>query len=151
MSMSQDELLGMRILIVDDEPVNIVLLEDMLRFSRYTQVVSTGDPRRVLGLCQERRPDLILLDLNMPLLDGFGVMKQLSSEITPGECVPILVLTADIGLETKRPAALFLGAIAPAWLADRADLSWPARGPGILREHGLRGRGRRGHPRAQLP
>ncbi len=102
--MNQEPLLGMRILIVDDEPVNIALLEDLLQFSGYSQVVSTSDPRRVLALCQERRPDVILLDLNMPLLDGFGVMKQLSGEIDPAECVPILVLTADIGLETKRRA-----------------------------------------------
>ncbi len=102
--MNQELLLGMRILIVDDEPVNIALLEDLLQFSGYSQVVSTSDPRRVLGLCQNRRPDLILLDLNMPLLDGFGVMKQLSGEIAVSECVPILVLTADIGLETKRRA-----------------------------------------------
>ena len=102
--MIQDQLLGMRILIVDDEPVNIALLEDLLQFSGYSQVISTSDPRRVLALCQERRPDLILLDLNMPGLDGFGVMKQLSAEICVEECVPILVLTADIGLETKRRA-----------------------------------------------
>ncbi len=102
--MNQELLLGMRILIVDDEPVNIALLEDLLQFSGYSQVVSTSDPRRVLGLCQELRPDVILLDLNMPLLDGFGVMKQLSGEILADECVPILVLTADIGLETKRRA-----------------------------------------------
>ncbi len=102
--MTQDQLSGMRILIVDDEPVNIALLEDLLQFSGYTQVVSTSDPRRVLALCQERRPDVILLDLNMPGLDGFGVMNQLSAEISLGECVPILVLTADIGLETKRRA-----------------------------------------------
>ena len=102
--MNQEPLLGMRILIVDDEPVNIALLEDLLQFSGYSQVVSTSDGRRVLGLCLERRPDLILLDLNMPLLDGFGVLKQLSGEIDPNECVPILVLTADIGLETKRRA-----------------------------------------------
>ena len=107
--MNQDQLLGMRILVVDDEPVNIALLEDLLQFSGYTQVVSTSDPRRVLALCQDQRPDLILLDLNMPHLDGFGVMQQLSAEISLDECVPILVLTADIGLETKR-RALSVGA-----------------------------------------
>ena len=99
----------MRILIVDDEPVNIALLEDLLQFSGYKQVVSTNDPRRVLALCRDQRPDLILLDLNMPMLDGFGVMTQLSGEISLDECVPILVLTADIGLETKR-RALSVGA-----------------------------------------
>lgn len=107
--MNPDELLGMRILIVDDEPVNIALLEDVLQLSGYTQLESTSDSRRVRQLCQERRPDLILLDLNMPNMDGFAVMKQLSQDFDPTDCVPILVLTADIGLETKR-RALSVGA-----------------------------------------
>ncbi len=107
--MNHDELLGMRILIVDDEPVNIALLEDILQLSGYTRIESTSDSRRVRQLCLERRPDLILLDLNMPNLDGFAVMRQLSQDFEPTECVPILVLTADIGLETKR-RALSVGA-----------------------------------------
>ena len=102
--MNQEELLGLRVLIVDDEPVNIALLEDVLQFSGYRQVESTTDPRRALALCQERRPDLVLLDLNMPYLDGFGVMKQLSGEFPHDECLPILVLTADVSLDTKRRA-----------------------------------------------
>ena len=99
--MNQEELLGLRVLIVDDEPVNIALLEDILQFSGYRQVESTTDPRRVLALCQLRRPDLVLLDLNMPGLDGFGVMKQLSGEFPHDECLPILVLTADVSLDTS--------------------------------------------------
>ena len=102
--MNQEELLSLRILIVDDEPVNIALLEDILQFSGYRQVESTTDPRRVLALCQESRPDLVLLDLNMPFLDGFGVLKLLSAEYPQDECLPILVLTADVGLDTKRRA-----------------------------------------------
>ena len=102
--MNQEELLSLRILIVDDEPVNIALLEDILQFSGYRTVESTTDPRRVMGLCKERRPDLVLLDLNMPFIDGFGVLKLLSTEYPHDECLPILVLTADVGLETKRRA-----------------------------------------------
>ena len=102
--MNQEELLSLRILIVDDEPVNIALLEDILQFSGYRTVESTTDPRRVMGLCKERRPDLVLLDLNMPFIDGFGVLKLLSAEYPHDECLPILVLTADVGLETKRRA-----------------------------------------------
>ena len=86
--MNPEELLGMRILIVDDEPVNIALLEDILQLSGYTQLESTSDARRVRGFCQQRRPDLILLDLNMPHLDGFAVMKQLSQDFEPTDCVP---------------------------------------------------------------
>ncbi len=107
--MNQDQLLGMRILAVDDEPVNIALLEDLLQFSGFTQIESTSNPREVLGICRARRPDLILLDLNMPFLDGFGVLKQLEGEIPASEYIPILVLTADVSVETKR-RALSVGA-----------------------------------------
>ncbi len=99
----------MRILIVDDEPVNIALLEDILQLSRlHAGRQHERRAPRARALPGER-PDLILLDLNMPHLDGFAVMKQLSQEFEPTECVPILVLTADIGLETKR-RALSVGA-----------------------------------------
>ena len=101
---NQDHLLGMRILIVDDEPVNVALLEDMLGFSEFTNVESTTDPRRVLALCRAHRPDLVLLDLNMPFLDGFGVMRQLAEEYPGDDCLSILVLTADVAVETKRNA-----------------------------------------------
>ncbi len=102
--MIQDQLQEMRILIVDDEPVNVALLEDMLGFSEFSDFVSTTDPRQVIPLCRARRPDLILLDLNMPHLDGFAVMCQLAEEYPGDECLPILVLTADVSLETKRRA-----------------------------------------------
>ncbi len=102
--MNQEELLGMSVLIVDDEPVNIALLEDMLEFSGYRHVRSTTDPRRVMPMCREGRPDLVLLDLNMPHLDGFAVLQLLNAEYPKDECLPVLVLTADIGLETKRRA-----------------------------------------------
>ena len=63
-----------------------------------------------MALCRERRPDLILLDLNMPHLDGFGVMAQLAARSRSRTIAcPILVLTADISLETKR-RALSVGA-----------------------------------------
>jgi signal transduction histidine kinase len=102
--MNEDALLPMKILIVDDEPVNVALLEDLLQISGFEQLRSTTDPRRVQALCREFRPDLILLDLNMPYLDGFGVLAQLGEEVTAADCLPILVLTADINLDTKRRA-----------------------------------------------
>ena len=102
--MNQDQLLHLRILAVDDEPVNIALLQDLLSFSGFTQIESTTNPREVVTLFRAHRPDLILLDLNMPFIDGFGVMKVLEEEIDPSEYIPILVLTADISVETKRRA-----------------------------------------------
>src|SRR5437870_12624203 len=67
----------MKILIVDDEPANVALLEDMLGEQGYTQLKSTTDSRRVLELCDEFDPDLILLDLFIPHLDGFAVLDSL--------------------------------------------------------------------------
>ena len=63
----------MRILIVDDEPANVALLEDILGNQGYTDLKSTTDSRRVSELCRELDPDLILLDLFMPHVDGFAV------------------------------------------------------------------------------
>ena len=93
-----------RILIVDDQPPNVVLLERLLSQGGYTQIASTTDPREVTRLYREFEPDLILLDLNMPHLDGFAVMQELAPLIPPGQYMPILVLTADATADAKRRA-----------------------------------------------
>ena len=98
----------MRILIVDDEPVNVALLEDMLNEQGYIHVKSTTDSRKVVELCNEFDPDLILLDLFMPHVDGFTVLEALRGDRTE-VFLPIIVLTADVNEETKR-RALNLGA-----------------------------------------
>ncbi len=82
------------ILIVDDEPVNVKLLLDMLNVKGYPNVISTTDPREALGLYEEHKCDLVLLDINMPHMDGYEVMAQLKEKY--GEkLAPILVLTAQ--------------------------------------------------------
>lgn len=91
------------ILIVDDQEANIELLEGFLA-DDYTNVKSTSDPRRALPLFNALAPDLILLDLHMPHLDGFAVMEQLQACIPPGAYVPILVLTADVSPDVKQRA-----------------------------------------------
>lgn len=88
------DLLNARILIVDDAPANVLLLERLLQGEGYTGVTSTSDPRTVLDLYREHRHDLILLDLLMPGLDGFEVMAQLQTVETEGY-LPVLVLTAQ--------------------------------------------------------
>lgn len=98
----------MRILIVDDEPANVALLEDMLSDQSYVQVKSTTDSREVVELCSEFDPDLILLDLFMPHMDGFAVLEALSGNRTE-VFLPIIVLTADVNEQTKL-RALNLGA-----------------------------------------
>jgi putative two-component system response regulator len=98
-----------RIMIVDDQDSNVRLLEKILKRAGYTNLKSIQDPRLVLESFLEHQPDLILLDLQMPHLDGIGVMKQLAPHIPAGDYVPILVLTADI-LPAARQAALSIGA-----------------------------------------
>lgn len=93
-----------KILLVDDEPVNVRLLEEILKREGYAQTRSVGDARQVLPQFTTFEPDLILLDLNMPHLDGFAVMKQLTPRIPQNAYLPILILTADITVETKQRA-----------------------------------------------
>ena len=83
-----------RILIVDDEPVNLKLLDKMLRGQGYEDIFLTEDPREVVNLYQAARPDLILLDINMPHFDGYQVMAQLKALNDP-LLPPIVVLTAQ--------------------------------------------------------
>ncbi len=93
-----------RILIVDDQPSNVMLLEGILQEEDFTSYRSITDSREALPAFIDYLPDLILLDLQMPYLDGFAVMKQLQTCISPGDFLPILVLTADIASDTKRRA-----------------------------------------------
>ncbi len=83
-----------RILVVDDAPANVLLLERLLQSEGYTAVTTTTDPRAVLELYRAHRYDLVLLDLLMPGLDGFEVMEQLKGIETEGY-LPVLVLTAQ--------------------------------------------------------
>ncbi|MDP1548302.1 MAG: response regulator [Anaerolineales bacterium] len=92
------------ILIVDDQEANIDLLVGLLEKTGYTDLKSTSDSRQVVTLFGEFQPDLILLDLMMPHLDGFQVMEELRSLTPPDSYLPILVLTADFSAETKRRA-----------------------------------------------
>jgi signal transduction histidine kinase len=94
---------GMKILIVDDEPRNVALLEALLVESGYTRFKSIVDSRLALEACKTFDPDLILLDLMMPQPDGFAILESLRSE--HGETfLPVVVLTANATPETKRRA-----------------------------------------------
>lgn len=99
----QNEFLAARVLIVDDEPVNVKLLEKMLRAEGYVNVYSVTDPREVKPLYESQPFDLILLDINMPYLNGFDVMQQLK-EIETESYLPILILTAQTDRETRLQA-----------------------------------------------
>lgn len=93
-----------RILIVDDQEVNVQLLCSMLEGAGYTQLETTQDSREVTRLYQRFQPDLILLDLHMPHLNGVQVLKQLRCEIPEEWYVPILVLTGDVSPQAKQDA-----------------------------------------------
>ncbi len=99
--MTTDDLLlnHARILIVDDEPANLKLLDKMLASQGYQDHVLIQDPREVLDRYREARPDLILLDINMPHLDGYQVMEQLTALNDP-LLPPIVILTAQQGRDT---------------------------------------------------
>jgi len=88
------DILGAKILIVDDLEANVRLLDRMLRQAGHTCVASTMDPHEVCGLHRDNRYDLILLDLEMPGMDGFQVMEGLRKIETDGY-LPILVITAQ--------------------------------------------------------
>ena len=90
------EFLNASILIVDDQPTNVQLLERMLHEAGYAAVVSTTDPLQVCALYRDNRYDLILLDLQMPGMDGFQVMEGLHAIDTDGY-LPVIVLTAQPG------------------------------------------------------
>jgi putative two-component system response regulator len=102
--MEGDLLTTSRILIIDDQPANVALLEGILEEEDFNSYHSVFDPRDALPAFLEYRPDLILLDLQMPFMNGFDVMQQLRACIRPDDFLPILVLTADITPETKRRA-----------------------------------------------
>ena len=88
------EILAARILVVDDQPANVLLLERMLGDAGYRSVTSTLDPRAVRALHEKEHYDLILLDLQMPGMDAFQVMDGLK-EIETGGSLPVLVITAQ--------------------------------------------------------
>jgi formate hydrogenlyase transcriptional activator len=90
------EILAASILVVDDQEANVQLLEQMLRNAGYVAITSTRDPAQVCGLYLENRYDLILLDLQMPGMDGFQVLAGLQA-IEAESYVPVLVITAQPG------------------------------------------------------
>lgn len=90
------DILHAKCLIVDDNTVNILLLEQMLRGAGYSRISSTTDPRAVCALHRENEYDLILLDLQMPGMDGFEVMEGLKA-VEPDGYIPVLVVTAQPG------------------------------------------------------
>jgi adenylate cyclase len=94
---SDADILHASILIVDDRAVNVSLLEQMLTSAGYTSIATTTDPREVCELQRTNRYSLIVLDLQMPGMDGFEVMEGLKAVLEPDDYLPVLVITAQPG------------------------------------------------------
>jgi len=96
MTLSEAEILNASVLIVDDQAANVDLLEQMLQEAGYTRVASTMEPQQVCALHRKNRYDLILLDLQMPGMDGFQVIESLKTN-DADSYLPVLVITAQPG------------------------------------------------------
>lgn len=93
-----------RILVVDDEPENVRLVQRILRRAGYVHVRTTSDAREVLAAFDEFAPDLVLLDLHMPHVDGFELLHELRARIPDDAYLPVLVLTGDISSAARQRA-----------------------------------------------
>lgn len=93
-----------KFLIVDDQLQNVELLERILTRAGYHNIKRITDSTKFLNMYHEYQPDIILLDLHMPKLDGFDLLHALQGLISSDEYIPILVLTADTTTEAKRKA-----------------------------------------------
>jgi len=91
------------ILIIDDEPVNVTLLQKILARKGYSNVQGTSDPREVENLCEQTEFDAFLLDIRMPHIDGYGIMAILNKRFAD-DYMPVLVLTAQTDRETRLKA-----------------------------------------------
>ena len=107
--MEKEILKNAKILMVDDQEANIKLVFSMLRDRGFLSLHSLTDSRRVLAMFTELEPDLVLLDLRMPNVDGLSLLKQLRSRISGNEYLPFLIITGDLA-ERTRQTALSLGA-----------------------------------------
>ena len=91
---SEEKIFAAKILAVDDDIINIQILKKILSNAGFINITATTDPTQVVQLYSEIQPDLILLDLNMPKMDGFAVMVQLAL-LNPDDYLPLLILTAE--------------------------------------------------------
>lgn len=92
------------ILVVDDNRANLSLMGAVLEGAGHENVVLVEDPLRVIDLVKSLKPDAILLDLHMPRLSGFDILRLLEGVVEPDDFLPVLVVTADLTTETRRTA-----------------------------------------------
>jgi putative two-component system response regulator len=93
-----------RILILDDEQTTLEVLQKILSAAGFSEVRGVTDPRRALAQIQEFQPDILLLDIQMPHLDGFAVLRQVRHRIGESEYFPVLVISGEMSSEVKKKA-----------------------------------------------
>jgi putative two-component system response regulator len=103
-----DDALAARIMIVDDEEVNILALQRHLTLAGYQEFIVTTQPRNAMDLLRERMPDVLVLDIRMPQISGLDILSAKRQEPALAH-IPVIILTASTDPEIKRKA-LELGA-----------------------------------------
>jgi EAL domain-containing protein (putative c-di-GMP-specific phosphodiesterase class I)/DNA-binding response OmpR family regulator len=102
--MSTNATAAARIVVVDDQHANVALLQRILRHAGYLRVRGLTDPRSALEVCTRWAPDLVILDLHMPDIDGVTFLEMLRSAHEPTDFVPVLILTADVTRDALKRA-----------------------------------------------
>ena len=92
------------LLVVDDEPANVALLQAVLQRAGYRRVKGVTDPVEALAVAAASPPDLVLLDLNMPKLNGYEVLRRLREAQPAGSFLPVIILTADVTAHARERA-----------------------------------------------
>lgn len=107
--MSEFNFADARILAVDDQVQNVTVLQRLLQRAGFEHVTTTTDPREAVRLFEVDQPDLVLLDLHMPEMDGFAVLDAIAPRIPADTYLPVVFITADADTHLKKKA-LSLGA-----------------------------------------
>jgi len=109
---------GADVLVVDDEPAKVAMVEYNLVRNGFTRIRSTTDPRQFRTLFDAQRPDIVLLDLHMPHVGGLELLRQVGALLEPDEYLPVIMLSADVTARARRDA---MGAGATDFLTKPFD------------------------------
>jgi len=100
----EEKILNAKILIVDDQEINIRILQEMFRRAGFKHITTLTDPRFAVSTYFDIKPDLLVLDLNMPKMDGFAVMSELTRANKKNDYLPILILSNSDEQEARHLA-----------------------------------------------